>query len=343
MRRVVMGRTRQLRFISYAMLKNEILQILRSSTGGYRSGSELASRLKVSRTAVWKHIRTLVQEGFGIEAVPSQGYRLISTPDIIHREDLERMLSTKVIGRPVLHHAEAHSTNAIALELAQQGAAEGTVVIAEQQTAGKGRLGRTWISPRGNLYFSVILRPAVAMRKAPLVSLMGAVAVASAVRERLGLTAGIKWPNDILIEGKKFSGILTEMSAEPDRVRHLVLGIGVNVNMDLDGLPPEVRRQATSLAAEAGTPVDRTRLFADLLESLDLWYERFLAREGAALDAWRELNVTLGRTVSVAGPDGTIQGLARDVDGEGRMLVVLSDGTTRSVASGDVTINKNWA
>ena len=325
------------------LLKHEILRLLRSSTTGYLSGSDLAARLKVSRTAVWKHVRALAQEGYGIEAVPSQGYRLTALPDIICMDDLQGRLATKVIGRTVRYHAEVPSTNTLAMELAQQGAAEGTVVVAEQQTGGKGRLGRTWISPSGNLYLSAILRPAIAVQKAPLVTLMGAVAVAFAVRERQGLSAGIKWPNDIMIAGRKFCGLLTEMSSEPDRIRHIVLGIGVNVNRDLHELPPEVRRRSTSLAEESGGPVDRTRLLGDVLEQLERWYDLFLRREGSVIDAWRELNVTTGQSVTVSGREGTVEGMALDVDREGRLIIQRSDGTMHTVASGDVTISKDSA
>jgi BirA family biotin operon repressor/biotin-[acetyl-CoA-carboxylase] ligase len=320
------------------MLKHEILRLLRSATTGFCSGSELAAKLKVSRTAVWKHVRALAHEGYGIEAVPSQGYRLTSQPDILRMDDLQNLLTAKVIGRPVRYAAEVSSTNTLAMDLAHHGAAEGTVVVAERQTHGKGRLGRTWVSPGGNLYVSVILRPAVAVQKAPLATLMGAVAVASAVRERQGLAAGIKWPNDILLAGKKCCGLLTEMSSEPDRIKHIVLGIGVNVNMDLDALPPDVRQRSTSLAAVHGAPLDRTRLLADLLEQLDRWYACFLRSPGAVLDAWRRLNVTMGRSVSVRCREEAIEGVARDVDEDGRLIIAMPDGTERAVASGEVTL-----
>ena len=325
------------------LLRNEILRVLRSASTGYCSGAELAAQLQVSRTAVWKHIRALAEEGYGIDAVPSQGYRLKSLPDRIRMDDLRGRLATQVVGRTVRYLAEVPSTNTLAMELAQQGADEGTAVVAEQQTCGRGRLGRVWVSPRGNLYLSVILRPAIAVQKAPLVTLMGAVAVATALAESQGLPAGIKWPNDIMLEGKKCCGLLTEMSSEPDRVRHIVLGIGVNVNMDLQALSPEVRQRSTSLAAARGAPLDRTGLLTDLLEQLDRWYASFLRSEGTVIEAWRRLNVTLGRSVSVSSRDETIEGEARDVDGDGWLIIRMPDGRERAVASGEVTINKDRA
>ncbi len=322
------------------MNKDDILLLLRSSRSGFVSGAELAVSMGVSRTAVWKHIKALKQEGYRIEAVPSKGYRLTSTPDVIVVGDVKQGLRTRTVGREIVYLAETGSTNTLAMDLAQKGAVDGTVVIAETQTGGKGRLGRTWVSPRGNLYLSVILRPAVPVHKAPLITLMGAVAVAAAVREHLKIPAGIKWPNDVLVSGKKVAGLLTEMSAEPDRIRHIVLGIGVNVNMDARELPPDVRRTATTLAVESGAPVDRTAFVQELLAGLDHWYQRFLKNEAEVLKAWEGLNVTLGNRVTVSATGKRLEGFARSVDAEGRLILELDDGTRQQVAAGDVTIVK---
>ena len=322
------------------MNKDDILLALRSSRSGFVSGADLAASTGVSRTAVWKHIKKLEREGYLIEAIPSKGYRLTSSPDVMIVSDLKRGLKARTIGREIVHLTETASTNTLAMDLAHKGAADGTVVIAETQTGGKGRLGRAWTSPRGNLYLSVILRPAVPVHKAPLITLMGAVAVAAAIRENLGIPAGIKWPNDILIDGKKIAGLLTEMSAEPDRIRHIVLGIGVNVNMDVRELAPDVRKTATTLAAVTGTRVDRTALARTLLAGLEKWYQRFLKNEADVLDAWKELNVTLGNRVAVSGAGTMLEGLARGIDAEGRLIIRLDDGTLLPVTAGDVTIVK---
>jgi BirA family biotin operon repressor/biotin-[acetyl-CoA-carboxylase] ligase len=322
------------------MKKDEVLRFLRSSHSGYVSGAALAAAMGVSRTAVWKHIKALEHEGYVIEAIPSKGYSLTASPDILVAGEVKQGLGTKTIGKEILHYAEIASTNTLAMDLAQKGAVDGTVIIAETQTIGKGRLGRTWTSPRGNLYVSIILRPSVPISKAPLITLMGAVAVASGIRRQCGVPAGIKWPNDILLSGKKVSGLLTEMSAEPDRIRHIVLGIGVNVNMDSRALQPEVRRMSTTLAAATGRPVDRTALVRTLLAELDRWYHRFLHDDANVLAAWKELNVTLGHRVAVSGGGAKLEGLAHGVDGEGRLILKLDDGTLRQVAAGDVTIIK---
>jgi len=323
------------------MNKEDILRVLRSSSSGFVSGADLAASMGISRTAVWKHVKALEREGYRFEAIPSKGYRLTSSPDVLVVSDLKHGLRTRTVGREIICLADTVSTNTLAMDRAQKGAADGTVVFAETQTGGKGRLGRAWASPRGNLYLSVILRPPLPVHKAPLVTLLGAVAVAAAVRERLGVPAGIKWPNDILIGGKKVAGLLTEMSAEPDRIRHIVLGIGVNVNMDTRELPPDVRRTATSLSAAAGSRVDRIMFAKALLASLDKWYQRFLANEADVLDAWKELNVTLGSRVAVDGAGSRLEGLARGIDAEGRLIVELDDGTRRQVSAGDVTIMKD--
>ncbi len=323
------------------MDKDDILRLLRASPAGFVSGAELAAAMGVSRTAVWKHIRSLQRQGYGIEAVPSKGYRITALPDVILVSDLRAPGSARrIIGSDIRYLPETASTNTAAMELAQNGAPEGTAVLAETQTGGKGRLGRMWVSPRGNVYLSVVLRPVVPVNKAPLITLLGAVAVASAVRSYPGLEAGIKWPNDVLLAGKKVAGLLSEMSAEPDRIRHIVLGIGVNVNMDPRKLPADVRPLATTLAAAAGRPVDRTAFLRQLLGELDRWYALFLKDEAAVLSAWRSLNVTLGRRVAVRTGGPAMEGSARDVDDEGRLVVVLDSGTVHHVAAGDVTLVK---
>jgi BirA family biotin operon repressor/biotin-[acetyl-CoA-carboxylase] ligase len=213
-------------------------------------------------------------------------------------------------------------------------------VIAETQTGGKGRLGRKWISPKGNLYLSVILRPNIPTYKAPLITLMGAVAVASAIRRTCGVQAAIKWPNDILISGKKVAGLLTEMSAEPDRIKHIALGIGVDVNMALGELPLDIRALTTTLAAQAGRKIDRTALLRQILIDLEHWYRVFLHNDADVLREWEQLNMTIGKRVAVSGLGETLEGLAQGIDSEGRLIIRFNDGSVKTVAAGDVTILK---
>ncbi len=325
------------------MYKDKILNLLRTSTSGFFSGEELARKCGISRTMVWKHIKALEREGFGIEAVPSQGYRITSVPDLLRRDDIRQGLKTRTIGKEIHLLNETVSTNTLAMEIASKGGPEGMVVIAETQAGGKGRLGRKWISPKGNLYLSVILRPDIAMHKAPLITLMGAVAVASAIRKQCNLEARIKWPNDVVISGKKVSGLLSEMSAEQDRIRHIVLGIGVDVNMDLQTLPTDVGARATTLALETGEKIDRTALLKQLLRELDSRYLAFLADEGDVLREWISLNVTVGNRVQVTGAGRTMEGLAKGIDSDGRLIIKLNDGSMQTVAAGDVTILKKMS
>jgi BirA family transcriptional regulator, biotin operon repressor / biotin---[acetyl-CoA-carboxylase] ligase len=322
------------------MYKEKILNLLRSSRTGFLSGEELGRKAGISRTMVWKHIKTLEREGFGIEAVPSQGYRIVSVPDLLRQGDIKPGLKTKLIGREIHLFSEVASTNTLAMEMASAGAPEGTVVLAETQTGGKGRRGRTWVSPKGNLYLSAILRPDIPLYKAPLITLMGAVAVASTMRRLCEVKALIKWPNDILISDKKVSGLLTEMSAEQDRVRHIVLGIGIDANMEPAALPPDVRAQTTTLAAETGAKIDRTALLRQLLRELDHWYGVFLNDERNVLKEWKTLNTTIGNRVMVSGAGETLEGIAQGIDDEGRLILRLDNGNVRTVAAGDVTIVK---
>lgn len=322
------------------MTHDDILKHLRASGSEFLSGAELAAALGVSRTAIWKQIKALERAGYCFEAVPSKGYRLLHSPDVLTRAALADGLRTRAVGREIILLTETGSTNTIAMELANKGAVEGTVVFAEAQTGGRGRMGRRWASPRGNLYLSVVLRPAVPVHKAPAITLMAAVAVASVIREHLKVPAGIKWPNDILIAGKKAAGVLTEMSAEPDRIRHLVFGIGVNVNMDMREAPDDVRRTATTLAAAAGRRIDRSAFAQALLAGLDRWYQRFLGNAADVIEAWREMSVTLGSRVAVQGSGLSAEGTAVDVDAEGRLLLQLDDGVLQQISAGDVTILK---
>ncbi len=322
------------------MYKDKILNLLRATKAGFLSGEELARKCGISRTMVWKHIKSLERDGFRIEAVPSQGYRITSTPDILRQADIKHELKTRVIGKDLILLSEVVSTNVVAQEMAISGAPEGTVVIAEIQRGGKGRLGRKWFSPKGNLYLSVILRPDIAMHKAPVITLMGAVAIASAIRKQCGLAPGIKWPNDVLLRGRKVCGLLSEMSAEQDRIRYLVLGIGVNVNMELRSLPVDVEAVSTTLAREAGQEIDRTLLLRSLLRELDKWYASFLANEQDILREWMSLNITVGSRVQVSGAGRIIEGLAQRIDGEGRLIIRQDDGSFQTVAAGDVTIVK---
>ena len=321
-------------------IDRKILEIFRSRDGGVVSGEELSRSLAVSRTAVWKHVNALKGLGYHIEAVPSRGYRLISIPDILTPAELSAGLQVSRIGASLVCVGETDSTNTLAYRLAEEGAAEGTVVIADAQNRGKGRLGRQWESPAGvNLYCSIILRPPIMPLHAPQLTFLSAVAVAEAIERSAGLAPVIKWPNDVLVNGFKVAGMLNEMSAETERVEFLVLGIGVNINMRHHQFPADLRHPASSLAMEAGHEVGRLSFARTLLESLDRHYGRYLSEGyGPLRQAWLDRSAVMGRRVRVSGQQGDIRGTVEGIDEIGALLLRTAGGTLERVLAGDVTI-----
>jgi BirA family biotin operon repressor/biotin-[acetyl-CoA-carboxylase] ligase len=315
----------------------QVLSVLYKKKDVYTSGQAMANELSVTRAAIWKCIEALRGDGYEIESAAAKGYRLNSVPDLLGEREIRLGLDTKYLGREIHSLAEVDSTNSYASKLAASGAPEGTVVVSEHQTAGRGRLGRKWVSPPGvNIYVSVILRPVVPPSDAPMVTLAASVALTRAIKA-YGLPAAIKWPNDVLINGRKAAGILTEMSAEPDRVRHIVLGVGIDVNMPKAAFPKELKDSATSLMMELGSKVDRAGLLRRFLSELEDAYGMFTRGEKeAVLKSWRELSCTLGRNVKVGTLKGEIEGLAVDIDSGGGLMVELEGGKVETLTSGDV-------
>jgi BirA family biotin operon repressor/biotin-[acetyl-CoA-carboxylase] ligase len=316
-----------------------ILELFREGEG-FVSGEALSRHLGVSRTAVWKHMKGLRAQGYLIEAVPAKGYRLVAAPDLITPRQVAEGLGTRRIGGSVICLKETDSTNAVAFKLAEEGGAEGTVVIADTQSAGKGRLGRVWLSPPGvNLYCSVVLRPPISPVAACQLTFLSVVAVARAIESCTKLEPQIKWPNDILIQGKKVAGLLNEMNAETEKVNFVVLGIGVNLNMGLDQLGSQLRHPATSLMAAGGEEVNRVLFTRALLTELDRLYETFLQQGEAPVRAeWLERSRILGRTVKVSAGNREFTGAVEGLDSFGALLVRLSDGSLETVLSGDVAL-----
>jgi BirA family biotin operon repressor/biotin-[acetyl-CoA-carboxylase] ligase len=313
-----------------------VLAFLAEAGDEFVSGEAISDKLGLSRAAVWKHVNALRAQGYRIEAAPARGYRLVEIPDRLGELELRPLLNTHDLGQALHWYEEVGSTNDVAKELAEEGALHGEVVVAERQTAGRGRRGRSWSSPaRRNLYLSVILRPELPPARAPEVTLLASVAVCQAVRQA-GVAAAIKWPNDVLVSGRKLAGVLTEMAAEVERVQWLVVGIGVNVNADRDDFPEELCDLATSLRLERGQPVPRVLFAAALLTALEEWLDRH-ADEGFApvRAAWREMSDTLGREVRVRSGGVDVVGVAEDVDESGALLVRTAEGLER-VVSGDV-------
>jgi len=320
------------------IVQSKVLALLREAGDGFISGEEIAGRLGVSRTAVWKHIRSLKAAGYEIESHARKGYSLVNTPDLLLPQEIQPKLRTQLVGKNMIHFDDIPSSNNEAKKIAREGAPDGTVVVAEAQSTGKGRLSRGWYSPaQKGIWFSVIFRPDFLPQEAPKCTLMAAVAVARAMKD-MRFPVGIKWPNDILCEGKKLVGILTEMSAEMERVNYVVIGTGINVNLSPEDFPEEVRDIATSLSIIRGKKVDRTELFIRILEAFD---ELYLNVEksgfGAVLDEWRQYSVTLGQEVNVIGVKETFAGTAADIDEDGALLIDTPEGRRR-VLAGDVSI-----
>ncbi len=315
-----------------------VLAFLAEAADDFVSGEAISDKLGLSRAAVWKHVNALRAQGYGIEAIPARGYRLVAIPDRLGPLEIGPLLNTHDVGQ-VIHFAdEMPSTNDRAKELAEEGALHGETVIAERQTAGRGRRGRAWVSPKGlNLYLSVVLRPQLPPQRAPELTLVASLAACDACRQA-GVEAQIKWPNDVLVDDRKVAGILTELSAEPDLVHWVVLGIGVNLNAAPEDFPDDVRDVATSLAEERGQLVPRALFTAALLSSLEQWLDLHAAEGfGPIRDAWRERAGTLGREVRVEADGGEISGVAEDLDEAGALLVRTRAGVVH-VRAGDVRL-----
>jgi BirA family biotin operon repressor/biotin-[acetyl-CoA-carboxylase] ligase len=320
----------------------KILSALRANPDGV-SGSQIAEQLGISRAAVWARIEELRRLDYDIEAGPHFGYRLVSSPDALHADDLlARLGKTKIIGRDIQVFEQTTSTNDVMEKLARDGVKEGVVVFAEAQTKGRGRLGRKWISPeRKGLWFSVLLRPDLRPQEATQLTVASASALRRAIALETGLRPEIKWPNDILIGGKKVAGILTELSAELDRVKHIILGIGVDVNLDAGELPPELRKTATSLKIETGETVSRAELAVAVLRELDFDYARICGGKFPAVAGeWESGCVTIGKNVTVHIGDRKFRGCAESLDDDGALLLRTEHGHLERIIGGDVTLEK---
>ncbi len=320
------------------MMKEELLSLLRERNE-YVSGQELCRHFGVSRTAIWKAVNRLKEAGYEIEAVPNKGYRVLSCPDSVAAVEVSSLMETDVIGRDVRYMETIDSTNLYARRLGEDGAVEGVLVVADEQTAGKGRSGRHWTTPPGSaIAMSVLLRPRIAPERISMVTLVMGLAVAKAVRELYGLDALIKWPNDVVVNGKKICGILTEMSAELMAVNYIVIGVGINSNMK--EFPEEIRTTATSIALELGRDVSRARLIAEVMKHFETLYRSFLETSDLSgiMSDYNTILVNIGRRVRVLEPGNEYSAKALGIDRNGRLLVRTDEGTVRDVYAGEVSV-----
>jgi BirA family biotin operon repressor/biotin-[acetyl-CoA-carboxylase] ligase len=318
--------------------RETILSLFSQTPDGFVSGERISTTLGISRAAVWKHIRNLRQAGYLIEAIPSRGYQLLQSPDVLMPESIQAGLDSRLVGSRVRCFDETDSTNMQACRMGDEGGVDGLVVIADRQTSGKGRMGRQWESPGGvNLYASILLRPPVLPFEAPKLTFLSAVAVCRAIIHCTGLQPTVKWPNDILLHGAKVAGLLNEMSSETDQVHYVVLGIGVNLNMRQEQFPDDLRYPATSLFMVSGQIISRLDFTRTLLQEIDALYQTYLEQGSAPImSAWAELCDLTGKAVQVDCNDrqisGTMIGLAED----GALLVKTATGKVENIYAGDV-------
>lgn len=320
-------------------IDSEIVRLLKEDS--YVSGQEISNTLKVSRSAVWKRIKGLREGGYTIEARPNKGYRLSpSTTTPYTAVAISSLLTTDTIGRNLHFHDTLDSTNTRARELAADGAIEGTVVVADTQSNGRGRRGRQWHSPANvNLYTSIILRPDMPPERAPTITLLCAVALAEAMERFVTpKRPSVKWPNDILINGKKVAGILTEMNSEPDKIHHIIVGMGVNLNMEASALPTELSEIATSLREVSGKTIDMAKFTAELYSSLEKWYTLCLLKGfKPVLDKWQSYFDRVGTEIKVSGQaaGSSQEGICMGIDDDGALLIKTGSGVVERVVSGD--------
>jgi BirA family biotin operon repressor/biotin-[acetyl-CoA-carboxylase] ligase len=312
-----------------------------AKAGGYVSGEELGAALGAGRNAVWKQVQRLRAVGYQIEGTSRKGYRLLSVPDTPFPWAVTSGLRTRELGRTVVYEPVTPSTNDLARMLARQGAPHGLLVVADAQTAGRGRRGNAWVSPPGaGLWFSLVLRPRLTPQDAPCLALVVAVAVAQAITVVTGLPARVKWPNDVVLADRKVSGVLVEMSAEAELIHHLIVGVGVNVDLDPADFPPDLQQSATSLSAASGRPVARVRLLQEILLQWENRYHRYLQQgAGPGLAEARALSATLGRTVRILSDGETaVEGMATAIGEDGALWVRDAFGVERAFYAGEVSV-----
>lgn len=309
----------------------DIIRALKKAGNDSISGEELGDRLGISRTMVWKYIKALGEEGYVIKSLPGSGHVLVSAPDKLYPSEIMDGLDTSIIGGDIRYFDEVDSTNDIAKKMGSL-SDEGTVVIAEMQDSGRGRKGDHWVSPRGGVWMSVILKPNVVPAYAPRFTLMAGVAVARAIRE-FGIEASLKWPNDVLVGDKKVCGILTEMDAETDQINFVVIGIGINVNVLLEDLSEDFRSSSTTLSEVKGEELDRIAFVQALLRALEDEYVRSKTLGfSSILEEWKSLSSTIGRDVDVVTPQRMISGKAVGITENGTLLVETAEGMEEIVA-----------
>ncbi|MFJ5715753.1 biotin--[acetyl-CoA-carboxylase] ligase [Neobacillus sp. NPDC093127] len=321
-------------------LRKELLDAFTKAGDVYLSGQHLAEVIGCSRTAVWKHIEELRKEGFELEAVRNRGYRILKTPEKITADEIRLGLTTEFIGRNIHYQESVESTQKIAHQFASEDVPEGTVIIAEEQRSGKGRMSRKWHSPKyTGIWMSLILRPNIPLTNAPQLTLLTAVAVVQAAEEITGLQPEIKWPNDILLHGKKVTGILTELQAEADRIHSIIIGIGINVNQRKEEFPDELQEIASSLAIEKGETISRAALIRSVFKHFEKLYLLYLEKGFFPIKLlWESYAVSIGKELKARTLTNVIEGTALGITDEGVLKIEDQSGVIHHVYSADIEL-----
>lgn len=321
-------------------MKDKILYLLKHSDDEFISGEKISEQLGITRAGIWKYIKALKEEGYVIESFTKKGYKLTSSPDILTYDEICDNLNTSFLGRNLVYYNTIDSTNNVAKELAAKGAIDGTVIVSEEQTGGRGRLGRQFISPKfKGVWTSFILRPAIEPMKATNLTQITAAAVFLTLKE-LGFDPLIKWPNDIILDGKKVCGILTELNCELNEINYLIVGTGINANLDLTDFPEELRTIATSLKISSGKDVSRKLLLSAFINNFEKLYSDFLNTDNSsfALDICKKHSAIIGRDIKIIKRGESLDAKAIDITKDGNLVVEYPNKEIATVLSGEVSV-----
>lgn len=319
-------------------MKNLILEKLKQQKE-YISGEELSELFNVSRTAIWKHINELRKEGYNIKSSTKKGYCLVGTPDLLDKREL-KIPNGQLIGSEIFHFKEIDSTNNYAKKIAYNGCSDGAIVISEKQTNGRGRVGREWKSHNSDgLWFSIVLRPDLEPEYIKIITFAAAIAIVEGIYEALGIVCGIKWPNDIILDNCKLGGILTELSAEPEHINYVVVGMGININQDKSAFDDDIKDKAISLKMHTGKTVSRVRLLESILSKFEEIYRIVLqGNTQEIINRWSKYSVTLGKEVRISFKNAEYIGLAHSITSDGKLIVKCNDGVDREISAGEIQV-----
>ncbi|MYL55164.1 biotin--[acetyl-CoA-carboxylase] ligase [Pontibacillus yanchengensis] len=318
--------------------RGRLIELLSQVEEGYVSGQKLSEDLHISRPAVWKHMKELEKDGYGIEAAPRKGYRIISFPNKVSENTIQWGMKTNWLGQRLIHKSSVTSTQILAHQAAQEGAPHGTIVIADEQTNGRGRLNRSWHSHKGDgIWMSIVLRPTFEPYKSPQITLLAATVLAEVFKEYCGIKPQIKWPNDILTDSKKLAGILTELQAEQDQINYIILGMGINVNHPIETFPEEIRDKASSLKIESGEEWDLSSLIREIIQTFEKRYEEFIKDGFSKVKLrWEAFGYRIGEMVPIQTYQSSWKGRIMGIESDGALRVVNEEGKEQTLYSAEI-------